>query len=181
MSLKTWWIKSLSWMPQYFDIWNVDNSKISRTLEYCLVHIVYWWQYFKDYINQLVSGSKLLETQWFFVWIILIHHYDFQWIFYVHAFSFINPLGCHSSIFELHPFISYYICIMIHNIVHSIYFGINEDHPENGQLSSMFVIYFDLLLKAHYESTLPTTILLAPEFQMKECPLIMWHSYIQND
>jgi hypothetical protein len=79
---------------------------------------------------------------------ILIHHYDSQWIFYVHAFTFFNPFGYHSSIFELHPSISYYIFIMIHNIVYSIYFGIIEDHPKSGQLSSMFVSYFDLLSSA---------------------------------
>jgi hypothetical protein len=43
----------------------------------------------------------------------------------------------------------------------------------------MFVIYFDLLLRAHYESALPATIHLAPKFQMKECPLLMWQPYIQ--
>jgi hypothetical protein len=40
------------------------------------------------------------------------------------------------------------MCIMMHNIVYSIYLGINEDHPKSGQLSFMFVIYFDLLSKA---------------------------------
>jgi hypothetical protein len=127
MSLKTWWIKSLFGMPWYFDMWDVNNSKISRTLEYCLVHIVIDVNS-KDYTNQLVSGSKLLEKQWFFCflfWFIIM-----IWIFYVHAFIFFHPFDCHSSIFKLYPSISYNICIMIHNIVYSIYFGINEYHPK---------------------------------------------------
>jgi len=112
---------------------------------------------------------------------ILIHHYDSQWIFYVHAFTFnpfFNPFGCHSSIFELHPSISYYICIMIHNIVYSIYFGINENHPKSGQLSSMFVIYFDLLSRAQsmkVHSQRQSSWL--QSFKWKNA-LYSWHSYI---
>jgi hypothetical protein len=98
--------------------------------------------------------------------------------FYVHAFTFFNPFGCHSSIFELHPSISYYICIMIHNIVYNIYFGIKEDHPKSGQLSSVFVIYFDLLSSAQsmkVHSQRQSSWL--QSFKLKNA-LYSWHSYI---